>query len=73
MRAAFWPLRRGAETDPDFPARYTMATYSTNQFKSGLKIILDGDPYNIVENEFVKPGKGQAFSRVKVATCATGA
>ena len=43
-----------------------MATYSTNQFKAGLKIILDGDPYTIVHNEFVKPGKGQAFNRVKV-------
>jgi elongation factor P len=43
-----------------------MANYSTNEFKSGLKIILDGDPYSIVENEFVKPGKGQAFNRVKV-------
>ncbi|MGB1580154.1 MAG: elongation factor P [Nevskiales bacterium] len=49
-----------------------MATYSTNQFKSGLKIILDGDPYNIVENEFVKPGKGQAFSRVRVRNLKTG-
>ena len=49
-----------------------MATYSTNEFKSGLKIILDGDPYTIVENEFVKPGKGQAFSRVKVRNLKTG-
>ncbi|MFK8053091.1 MAG: elongation factor P [Woeseiaceae bacterium] len=48
-----------------------MATYSTNEFKSGLKIMLDGDPYNIVENEFVKPGKGQAFSRVKVRNLKT--
>jgi elongation factor P len=49
-----------------------MATYSTNQFKSGLKIMLDGDPYNIVENEFVKPGKGQAFNRAKVRNLKTG-
>jgi elongation factor P len=49
-----------------------MATYSTNEFKSGLKILLDGDPYNIVENEFVKPGKGQAFNRVKVKNLKTG-
>lgn len=42
-----------------------MAFYSTNEFKSGLKVILDSDPYVIVENEFVKPGKGQAFNRVK--------
>ncbi|MEZ5594290.1 MAG: elongation factor P [Gammaproteobacteria bacterium] len=49
-----------------------MASYSTNEFKSGLKIMLDGDPYSIVENEFVKPGKGQAFSRVKVRNLKTG-
>ncbi len=49
-----------------------MAFYSTSEFKSGLKIMLDGDPYNIVENEFVKPGKGQAFSRVRVRNLKTG-
>jgi len=49
-----------------------MANYSTNQFKSGLKIMLDGEPYTIVENEFVKPGKGQAFNRVKVRNLKTG-
>ena len=49
-----------------------MANYSTNEFRSGLKIMLDGDPYNIVENEFVKPGKGQAFNRVKVRNLKTG-
>lgn len=49
-----------------------MASYNTNEFRSGLKIILDGDPYNIVENEFVKPGKGQAFSRVRVRNLKTG-
>ena len=43
-----------------------MASYSTNEFRSGLKIMLDGDPCSIIENEFVKPGKGQAFSRVKI-------
>ena len=49
-----------------------MGSYSTNEFKSGLKIMLDGDPYAIVENEFVKPGKGQAFSRVKIRNLKTG-
>ena len=49
-----------------------MTTYATNQFKSGLKILLDGDPYTIVENEFVKPGKGQAFSRVRVRNLKNG-
>jgi elongation factor P len=49
-----------------------MATYSTNEFKSGLKIMLDGDPYSIVENEFVKPGKGQAFNRVRMRNLKSG-
>jgi len=49
-----------------------MATYSTNEFKSGLKVMLDGDPAVIVENEFVKPGKGQAFNRVKIRNLKTG-
>lgn len=49
-----------------------MATYSTNEFKSGLKVMLDGDPAVILENEFVKPGKGQAFNRVKLRNLKTG-
>lgn len=49
-----------------------MATYSTNEFKSGLKVMLDGDPCAIVENEFVKPGKGQAFNRVRLRNLKTG-
>ena len=52
--------------------RSLMASYNTNEFKGGLKIMLDGDPYTIVENEFVKPGKGQAFNRVKVRNLKTG-
>lgn len=49
-----------------------MAKYSTNEFKSGLKVILDNDPCSIIENEFVKPGKGQAFNRVKFRNLKTG-
>ena len=49
-----------------------MPSFSTNEFKSGLKILIDGDPCTIVENEFVKPGKGQAFSRVKIKNLKTG-
>ena len=48
-----------------------MATYSTNEFKAGLKILIDGDPFSIVENEMVKPGKGQAFNRVRVRNLQT--
>lgn len=43
-----------------------MAQVSTNEFKAGLKIIVEGQPYIIVLNEFVRPGKGQAFNRVKI-------
>lgn len=49
-----------------------MASYSTNEFKSGLKVMLEGEPCSILENEFVKPGKGQAFSRVKLRNLRTG-
>ena len=49
-----------------------MATYSTNEFKNGLKIMLDSAPCSIIDNEFVKPGKGQAFNRVKIRNLLTG-
>ena len=49
-----------------------MAHYSTNEFKGGLKIMLDGEPCNILENEYVKPGKGQAFNRVKIRKLISG-
>jgi elongation factor P len=49
-----------------------MATYGTNEFRSGLKIMIEGDPCSIIESEFVKPGKGQAFNRVKLRNLKTG-
>ena len=49
-----------------------MASFSTNEFKAGLKVMLDGNPYAILENEFVKPGKGQAFNRVKMRNLRSG-
>lgn len=49
-----------------------MSVYNTSQFKNGLKIMFDGDPFNIVENQEVKPGKGQAFNRVKMRNLKTG-
>jgi len=51
---------------------FNMATYSTNEFRSGLKIIIDKDPYTIIDNEVVKPGKGQAFNRIKVKNLLSG-
>ncbi|MBL4832116.1 MAG: elongation factor P [Aliivibrio sp.] len=49
-----------------------MATVSTNEFKGGLKFILDKEPCSIIENEYVKPGKGQAFNRVKLRKLLSG-
>lgn len=49
-----------------------MATYDTSEFRTGLKVFLEGDPYSIVESEFVKPGKGQAFTRVKLKNLTNG-
>ena len=49
-----------------------MPNVSTNEFRSGLKLIIDGDPCSIIENEFVKPGKGQAFVRAKFRNLKSG-
>lgn len=43
-----------------------MARISTNEFKTGVKVEIDGQPYVMVSNQFVKPGKGQAFNRTKL-------
>ncbi|MBK5074957.1 elongation factor P [Budviciaceae bacterium BWR-B9] len=49
-----------------------MATYSSNDFRPGLKIMLDGEPCAVIESEFVKPGKGQAFARVRLRKLISG-
>ncbi|KTC99349.1 elongation factor P [Legionella erythra] len=49
-----------------------MAIYGSNDLKNGLKVMVDGAPCNIVECEFVKPGKGQAFTRIKIRNLKTG-
>lgn len=49
-----------------------MAQVSTNEFRSGVKIIVEGQPYTIVSNEFVKPGKGRSFNRVRIKHLTTG-
>lgn len=43
-----------------------MAQVSTNEFRAGMKVEVEGQPYTIVTNEFVKPGKGQSFNRVRL-------
>ena len=49
-----------------------MASYSTNDLRPGLKVLLAGDPCSILESEFVKPGKGQAFTRLKFRNLKSG-
>ena len=49
-----------------------MTVYTTNEIRNGMKVMLDNDPCVILENEFVKPGKGQAFNRIKIRNLKTG-
>lgn len=49
-----------------------MANYSTNEFKNGLKVMVDNDPCSMTDVDMVKPGKGQAFTRVKMRNLITG-
>ena len=46
--------------------------YTAADLRKGLKIELEGIPYEVTDFEFVKPGKGQAFNRVKVRNLKTG-
>lgn len=50
-----------------------MATYDASDIRKGLKIMMDGSPYTVVEFQFVKPGKGAAFTRTKIKNLLTGA
>lgn len=49
-----------------------MGTYGLNEIKSGTKLIIDNDPCVVVDNEYVKPGKGQAFNRLRYRNLKTG-
>ena len=49
-----------------------MSNYTTNEIRGGMKLLIDGDPYAVIDNEYVKPGKGQAFNRIKVRNLKTG-
>ena len=46
--------------------------YDTSDFRKGLKVRIDGQPFVIVEHQFVKPGKGQAFTRTKLKNMISG-
>ncbi|MCB1636364.1 MAG: elongation factor P [Xanthomonadales bacterium] len=49
-----------------------MASYGLNDVRNGLKILIDGDPYVIVDSDFIKPGKGQAFTRIRIRNLKNG-
>ena len=49
-----------------------VATYNTSDFRKGLKVQIDGDPYIMVECNFVKPGKGQALYKCKLRNLLRG-
>jgi len=46
--------------------------YDTSDIRKGLKIMIDGSPYTVVEFQFVKPGKGAEFTRTKMKNLLTG-
>lgn len=49
-----------------------MAVYTTNEIRGGMKVMIDNDPCVIIDNEMVKPGKGQAFNRIKYRNLKSG-
>ncbi len=49
-----------------------MSVYGLNEIRSGMKIMIDNDPCVVLDNVFVKPGKGQAFNRLKYRNMKTG-
>lgn len=49
-----------------------MATYNTSDFRKGLKVQIDGEPYLMIEMNFVKPGKGNAFYKCRMKNLIRG-
>src|SRR6185312_3823534 len=53
-------------------SRQRMATLGLNDVKTGKKILHNGDPWVITEADFIKPGKGQAFTRIRIRNLKDG-
>jgi elongation factor P len=49
-----------------------MSSITTNELRVGMKVEVDREPYLIILNEFVKPGKGNAFNRIKMKNMING-
>ena len=43
-----------------------MAQMSTTEIRGGARLEVEGQPYTVISNEFVKPGKGQSFNRIRL-------
>lgn len=52
--------------------RGTGMASNVNQLRSGAKVLVEGSPHSVIENDHVKPGKGQAFNRMKLRNLLTG-
>ena len=50
----------------------TMSSVDATELRPGLKLLMDGQPYTVIERQFVKPGKGAAFTRTKMKNLLTG-
>ena len=46
--------------------------YETSEFRNGLKVLVDGQPFSMIYFQFVKPGKGTAFTRTKLKNMLSG-
>jgi elongation factor P len=46
--------------------------YDTSDIRKGLKVLMDGNPWTVIEFQFVKPGKGAAFTRTKFKNLLNG-
>ncbi len=59
-------------TFPADGAGPVVATYNTSDFRKGLKVQIDGEPYLMVEMNFVKPGKGNALYKCRMRNLVRG-
>src|SRR6185503_12065379 len=62
----------GAAGPPGSPLDRRQPKMDTSDIRKGLKLLMDGQPYVVVDFQFVKPGKGQAFTRTKMKNMLTG-
>jgi elongation factor P len=58
--------------DTAFGLGYPYAMYDTSDIRKNLKVLMDGQPYTVVDFQFIKPGKGSAFTRTKLKNLLTG-